>query len=210
MTKEEGHSVPKIFIEILDNGTLPQRASEQAAGYDLAAAAPCRIMPGMTGLVPTGLKIALPLGYEAQIRPRSGLSLRTSVRIPNSPGTIDADYRDEIKVIIYNSFHFTDLPELILQKPELVEYLQNKCRKVNFSNFLTATSGLNIGSGLIGEREIWLEEDGLPFGTIRIEAGDRIAQMIIARSYAATFEICDNVSKLGSDRGGGFGSTGNN
>lgn len=85
-------------------GEPPARASELAAGYDLKAAveSPLTLDPGGRALVPTGLKIALPPGYEAQVRPRSGLALKHGVTLPNSPGTIDADYRGEIGVIMIN------------------------------------------------------------------------------------------------------------
>ena len=84
---------------------LPAYATEGAAGMDLLAAvtAPMIIAPGQRVLVPTGLAIALPAGYELQIRPRSGLALRNGIVLPNSPGTIDEDYRGEIQVILLNT-----------------------------------------------------------------------------------------------------------
>ncbi|MGI6603078.1 MAG: dUTP diphosphatase [Saccharofermentanales bacterium] len=201
---------PRVYVEILSGGSLPRRASSEAAGYDLTASKPCRIMPGSTGLITTGIKIALPLGYEAQIRPRSGLALKTSLRIPNSPGTIDSDYRDEIKIIIHNQFIFSSLPDLLLQKPELADYLQQKCRKISYLAFLSATSGKQQSHSLTQDFDIWLEDDGLPFGTIRINQGDRVAQMIISKSISVEFELSDNLSSVRSNRGGGFGSTGEN
>ncbi len=83
---------------------LPSYETELAAGMDLAAAVvdPVVLAPGAYALVPTGLAIALPAGYEAQIRPRSGLAARHGITLPNAPGTIDADYRGEIKVIVMN------------------------------------------------------------------------------------------------------------
>ncbi len=83
---------------------LPQYATEMSAGMDLEAAisAPLTLKPGERTLVATGLAIALPEGYEAQIRPRSGLAFKNGVTVLNSPGTIDADYRGEIKVILAN------------------------------------------------------------------------------------------------------------
>jgi len=83
---------------------LPSYASEEAAGVDLLAAVEGEIelAPGDRRLVPTGLAIALPKGFEAQVRPRSGLALRHGVTLLNSPGTIDADYRGEIGVILVN------------------------------------------------------------------------------------------------------------
>lgn len=88
---------------------LPAYASAQAAGMDLAAAVTesLTIPPGGRALVPTGLALALPEGFEAQIRPRSGLALKHGVTVLNSPGTIDADYRGEIQVILAN---FGDQP----------------------------------------------------------------------------------------------------
>jgi dUTP pyrophosphatase len=84
---------------------LPVYATEGAAGMDLLAAVtePMSIAPGQRTLIPTGLAIALPGGYELQIRPRSGLALRNGIVLPNSPGTIDEDYRGEIQVIVLNT-----------------------------------------------------------------------------------------------------------
>ena len=85
---------------------LPAYQSAHAAGLDLLAAvpedAPMMLAPGQYALVPTGLTIALPLGYEAQVRPRSGLAAKHGVTVLNSPGTIDADYRGEIGVLLIN------------------------------------------------------------------------------------------------------------
>ena len=85
---------------------LPSYESDGAAGMDLraAVAADCPVLlaPGGRAAIPTGLTIALPPGYEGQVRPRSGLSLRAGVTALNSPGTIDADYRGEVKVILIN------------------------------------------------------------------------------------------------------------
>lgn len=84
---------------------LPRAESEGAAGVDLRAAVTeaLQLAPGERRLIPTGLRIALPVGFEAQIRPRSGLALRHGILIPNAPGTIDADYRGEIQVILMNA-----------------------------------------------------------------------------------------------------------
>ena len=81
---------------------LPEYATPASAGVDLRASEARVIPPGGRALVPTGLRIALPEGYEAQVRPRSGLALKHDVTLPNSPGTIDADYRGEIGVILMN------------------------------------------------------------------------------------------------------------
>ncbi|MDE0884368.1 MAG: dUTP diphosphatase [Myxococcota bacterium] len=83
---------------------LPEPATAGSAGVDLRAAigADVVIRPGERVLVPSGFAIELPPGYEAQVRPRSGLALRHGITLPNAPGTIDADYRGEIKVILMN------------------------------------------------------------------------------------------------------------
>ena len=83
---------------------LPGYASDGAAGLDLLAAVaePMELAPGARKLIPTGIMIALPAGYEAQVRPRSGLALKHGVTLLNSPGTIDADYRGEVMVLLVN------------------------------------------------------------------------------------------------------------
>ncbi|MFL5422215.1 MAG: dUTP diphosphatase [Myxococcales bacterium] len=81
---------------------LPGYATDGSAGLDLKADEPVHLLPGARALVPTGIAIALPPGYEGQVRPRSGLALRHGVTCLNSPGTIDADYRGELAVILVN------------------------------------------------------------------------------------------------------------
>jgi dUTP pyrophosphatase len=121
---------------------------EEDAGMDLRALDAAVLTPGVPVAVPTGLSIELPPGFEAQVRPRSGLALKHAITVPNSPGTIDPGYRGEIKVIL-----------------------------------------LNAG-----------KED------YRIQAGDRIAQMVIARYEGVELEESDLQD---SSRGaGGFGSSG--
>jgi dUTP pyrophosphatase len=99
----------KVEIRQLPHGeglALPAYQSTDAAGLDLLAAVPAEspliLSPGKYALVPTGLTIALPSGFEAQVRPRSGLAAKHGVTVLNAPGTIDADYRGEISVILIN------------------------------------------------------------------------------------------------------------
>ena len=93
-------------IQVVNKGhqPLPQYATPQSAGMDLRANldAPVTLRPMERRLIPTGLHIALPAGYEAQVRPRSGLALKKGITVLNSPGTIDADYRGEIGVLLIN------------------------------------------------------------------------------------------------------------
>jgi len=142
-----------VPVKIINKSShpLPSYQTSQSAGMDLRANNPEPIVlkPLMRAIVPTGLFIELPEGYEAQIRPRSGLAAKKGIGLVNSPGTIDADYRGEIGVIV-----------------------------VNLSN----------------------EE-------FTIENGERIAQMVIAKHEAASWQEVESLNE--SDRGsGGFGSTG--
>jgi dUTP pyrophosphatase len=93
-------------VKVVNKGhqPLPQYATPQSAGMDLRANldAPVTLRPMERRLIPTGLHIALPVGYEAQVRPRSGLALKKGITVLNSPGTIDADYRGEIGVLLIN------------------------------------------------------------------------------------------------------------
>ena len=97
----------KLQVKVLPHGEglpLPSYQSEDAAGFDLLAAVKdaLTIDPGAREMVSTGLVFEVPKGYEAQVRPRSGLALKAGVTVLNSPGTIDADYRGEVKVILIN------------------------------------------------------------------------------------------------------------
>ena len=142
-----------VQIKVVNKGKqpLPTYATAQSAGMDLRAniESPVTLKPMERRLVPTGLHIALPEGYEAQVRPRSGLALKHGITVLNTPGTVDADYRGEIMVLL-----------------------------INFSN----------------------EE-------FVINAGERIAQMVIARHEQAQFE---EVEVLDETEGGagGYGHTG--
>ena len=129
---------------------MPQYARPGDAGMDVRSMESMVIFPGDTKIIPTGIKVAIPEGYEIQIRPRSGLSLKTGLRVANSPGTIDSGYRDEIGVIIHNT---SFVPETITK-------------------------------------------------------GDRIAQLVLQQVPKIAWLSCNDVSAMGSNRGGGFGSTG--
>jgi len=102
---------------------------DEDAGLDLKAAADILIPPGETGLVPTGLAFEIPPGFEAQIRPRSGLALKHSITIPNAPATIDPGYRGEVKVILFNlgkqpyQVHTGDrIAQMVIARYERIEW----------------------------------------------------------------------------------------
>ena len=94
----------QVLITRLPNAPdlLPQQSTPGSAGYDLASAEEVILAPMERRLVSTGIRIALPLGYECQIRPRSGLALKHGITLPNTPATIDSDYRGEVKVALIN------------------------------------------------------------------------------------------------------------
>ncbi|WP_432798012.1 dUTP diphosphatase [Poriferisphaera sp. WC338] len=126
----------KVSIKRLEgnvNGKLPAYQSEHAAGMDVYAhlSEPIVIKAGEIGLVPTGFAMALPVGWEAQIRPRSGLAIKHGVGVPNSPGTIDADYRGEVKVGLINmgekDFIVEDgmrIAQMVVKRVPVVEWLE--------------------------------------------------------------------------------------
>lgn len=121
----------KIKIVNTSHHPLPEYATPMSAGLDLRANldAPLKLQPMQRCLVPTGLRIALPQGYEAQVRPRSGLALKRGITVLNAPGTIDADYRGEIGVILINlsqdSFVINDgerIAQLVIAAYERAEF----------------------------------------------------------------------------------------
>ncbi len=163
-----------IYVEVMREGVgLPAYANAWDAGMDVCAATDMVIRPGQTVIVPTGLKMAIPEGFEIQVRPRSGLSLKTPLRLPNSPGTIDAGYRDEIGIIITNT---------------------SPCDG--------ASSEEN------NEEPYTLDRKDNKKGSYLIRKGDRIAQLVLCRVPRIAFHTVESVRDLGTNRGGGFGSSG--
>ncbi len=118
-------SFPQVVVEVkrLEHGSdlpLPSYATSASAGMDLMAAIgdPITLEPMERLAIPTGIAIALSPGYEAQIRPRSGLALKQGLTVANAPGTIDADYRGEIKVILFN---ISDQPQKIQRAQRIAQ-----------------------------------------------------------------------------------------
>lgn len=201
----------KLQVYIETAGGFPRQASSEAAGLDIRAAEDTVLLPGQVKLVKTGIKLAIPAGYEAQVRPRSGLSLKTNLRISNSPGTIDADYRDELGLIVENRFQTSDLIDLLVSKPDLLEKLKTEYRPVDYRTYLDLKDLAELGENLPAAYQklaIYLDDQDNPFGSIYIKAGDRIAQLVFARFCPVDFIPCRDVSKIGQNRQGGYGSTG--
>ncbi len=130
--------MPNVKIKILVNGEglpLPKYGTTHSAGMDLMAAVDEDVVlkPMDRTLIPTGIAIALPDGYEAQIRPRSGLAIKNGISILNSPGTIDADYRGEIKVIVINlgSEDFTITRGMRISQMIIAPFTQIEWEKVD-------------------------------------------------------------------------------
>ena len=159
-----------IYVEICREGAIvPRYAHEGDAGMDVYAAENVVIEPGKTKIVPTGIKVAIPVGYEIQVRPRSGVSLNTPLRLPNSPGTIDSGYRDEIGVLVHNS---------------------SETNSVCGGDVYSVSTKGNIN------------------GVYEIKKGDRIAQLVLKRVPVINFIEVEDVTDIGENRGGGFGSSG--
>jgi dUTP pyrophosphatase len=126
----------RLSIQLLHpNASLPRYAHgpEEDAGLDLCATEAVTLEPGVPALVPTGLAIELPPGYEAQIRPRSGLALKHAITLPNSPATIDPGYRGEIRVILLNlgraayQVQVGDrIAQLVVARYEAVEWVETE------------------------------------------------------------------------------------
>lgn len=132
---------------------LPRQMTRGAAGFDLHAAVSdtVRLEPGARALIPTGLAMAIPEGFEGQVRPRSGLAARHGVTLLNSPGTVDADYRGEVHVIVVN---FGDAPYLVERGTRIAQLVISELARVAFVEVqaLSATTRGDGGFGSTGMR----------------------------------------------------------
>lgn len=108
---------------------VPKYETRHAAGMDACASEDTEILSGMVKPVPTGLFVEIPEGYEIQVRPRSGLSLKTKLRVANAPGTIDADYRGEIKVLLENT---SMMPVSIKRGDRIAQLVLNQVPIINW------------------------------------------------------------------------------
>ena len=124
-------SIANIKIVLSKKAELPVYSSESAAGADIHACLEesITIQPGKRVLVPTGIKMAIPRGYEVQIRPRSGLAIKNGITVLNTPGTIDSDYRGEIKVILMN---FSNEPFTVNHGDRIAQMVVAPCVRACF------------------------------------------------------------------------------
>lgn len=155
-----------------DNVTIPSYAHNTDSGLDVFALEDYVIAPGETALIPTGFKVAIPNGYELQVRPKSGRSLNTKLRIANTPGTIDAAYRSEVGIIVEN-----------------------------------------INDRVVGIK-VDKTEDGVVTNVTPIKGEDCIiakdkafAQLVLCQVSKVKWTPCEDITSIGENRGGGFGST---
>lgn len=183
-----------VFLEVCKNNfKIPTYANNGDSGMDIYAAEDITIYPNQTLIIPTGLKFAIPIGYEIQVRPRSGLSYNTPLRISNSPGTIDSGYRNELGIIITNTS-----PEFMYK----INNILNKCfnfiyKYVFFSKIKTFQLPI-----------YGLKSTGNKKGIYEIKKGNRIAQIVLQSVPTMNFIIVNDVAKIGKNRNGGIGSTG--
>ena len=168
-----------VAIELCHpDAKIPQYAHISDSGMDVYALDDITVHPGETVLVPTGIKVALPVGFELQVRPKSGRALKTKLRVANTPGTIDQAYRDEIKIIIEN--------------------IEPPIRNITTNTILKE-------DGSVDHMEVTSIEYGKDF---TIGKGEKFCQLVLCEVPKVAFYRVDNVQEIGDNRNGGFGSTG--
>jgi dUTP pyrophosphatase len=160
------------------DAVIPRYATDGSAAFDLVAVEDVIIAPGETALVPIGLSFEIPVGYEMQIRPRSGITKNTKLRVGNAPATIDSDFRGEVNVIIDN------------------------IAQVHYNGKLVSDCFTTVDGGYFES-----EMERFALGSYKIYAGDRIAQALIQRIPHVEFTLVDALSEA-ERGSGGFGSTG--
>lgn len=194
----------QLFIEkCREDIDLPSYSNKGDAGMDIRAAENKIILPGQTVVIPTGLKVVIPEGYELQIRPRSGLSLNTPLRIVNSPGTIDSGYRDEVGVILSNT------SPVLSQNIYNDEYGYYYFVKIDSKKGIYEEDKNSLGC-VVRIPTYNLNEKHNKYGVYQIKKGDRIAQIVLSKFETIEFNLVENVKSFGLNRGGGFGHSGIN
>lgn len=170
-----------VGIELAEGISAPFYKHDGDAGMDIRAAQDIIIAPGQTVIIPTGIKIAVPLGLEMQVRPRSGLSAKTPIRVANAPGTVDSLYRDTVGVIITNTSR---------------DYYWDKNE-----------NGEDVIKKIPETQTFTLEDEGKD-GYCVIKAGDRIAQIVLNEIKKIDWKETDDITSFEGNRGGGYGHSG--
>lgn len=169
----------QIFINTLNGAAVPFYAHEGDAGMDVRANEDVLIPPGESRIIKTGIRMDIPEGYEVQVRPRSGCSAKTKLRIANAPGTIDCGYKDEIGIIVENTskdyYWENDIPVKIKEEEKNI-------------------FGIDVKNN--------------PDGYYLIKKGDRIAQLVFNKVETVELIPVENIVFTGKNRNGGFGSSG--
>ncbi len=199
-----------VFIKLGENGKVPEYKSKDAAGCDLYATKDFVIRPGETKVMPLDFIIAMDSNIEAQIRPRSGLSLKTTLRMPNSIGTIDSDYRNEVGILLTNEYDIANLPYQIARDVGLLQKLNDDYKEMSLREYLNKTEQefpFMLTLSTILNSTLYVDKWGNPYGTVYIKKGDRICQMVFNEYKRANFIGSEKVEGIGNDRGGGFGHT---
>ena len=180
----ETEGISKRYVRVAyekchEYAKTPAYAHETDSGMDVYALEDITLAPGEQKIIPIGIKVALPAGYELQVRPKSGISAKTKLRVANAPGTIDAGYRDEIGVIVENV------------EPPIKD--------------ITYKPVMNVENGQIDHLQI----TSILYGSsYTIGKGQKFAQLVLSEVPKAVLYEVESVGEIGEDRGGGFGSTG--
>ena len=174
--------------------TLPEYARRGDAGMDVYASETIIVKPGETRIIPTGIKVAIPEGYEIQVRDKSGIASSTRLRVANAPGTIDSGYRDEIGVIIDNiSIDYRRLAKELFS--------------TNIVDIVDAVSSSSDKLYSIDKKDPDFKKNAE--GTYVIRKGQKIAQLVLNKVEHMKLLPVDSIDTHGIEsRGGGFGSTG--
>ncbi|GIQ63676.1 hypothetical protein PACILC2_22440 [Paenibacillus cisolokensis] len=189
---EQGNAINVKVRKLSEHARIPTYTTPGAAGFDLYAVEDVIIAPGETKLVRTGLAFEIPPGYEMQLRPRSGISLNTKLRVANAPATIDSDFRGEVGVIIEN-----------IAKPDYGVFISDIDGEYPLEIYERHGEVFDISNEV--STEIPCGE--YPHISYLIRRGDRICQGVIAPVIRAEFTVTAELSD--TQRGaGGFGSTG--
>lgn len=197
-----------VYVKVFGDGRLPEYQSENAAGCDVYAACDIVLLPGQTKVVPLNFIMAMEEDVEAQIRPRSGLSLKTDIRLANCVGTVDSDYRDNVGVIIQNTYNPSTLPFSMVSDVSILEDLKENYKKITIRDYMKDKMPIKGYDSNFLDEVCYIDKNGNPYGTVYIKKGDRIAQIIFSRVEKAKFIVHPNPAKIGNNRGGGFGHTG--